>query len=238
MLRNRDLTGRRFLDIGCGSGLHALAAIRLGASEVIGIDIDPQSVETARKVVARHAPPNSSWRFETRSVFELCASDYGLFDVVYSWGVLHHTGDMLGAIGRAAEMVNSKGEFLVALYRESKLCQAWKIEKRIYSSGPRWLQRIIRSAYLFSYAIALRLRGSSLSARRKEYVKHRGMSFDHDVHDWLGGFPYESIMPGRLIGVMNDLGFSLDTDWELTSGKRKSLGLLGSGCFEQAYTKR
>src|SRR5579864_4745077 len=50
-----ELTGKRFLDIGCGSGLHALAALRLGASEVVAVDIDPQSVATARRMLQEYA---------------------------------------------------------------------------------------------------------------------------------------------------------------------------------------
>src|ERR1700722_17984157 len=51
-----DLKGKRVLDIGCGSGLHALAALRLGATEVISVDIDPDSVATARKMLETNAP--------------------------------------------------------------------------------------------------------------------------------------------------------------------------------------
>src|SRR5262245_49739774 len=96
-LAGGDLSGKRFLDIGCGSGLHALAALRLGASEVVAIDIDGNSVATTRKVLQRYAD-GKSWQAFEKSVFEADVGQLGTFDVVYSWGVLHHTGDMYRAL--------------------------------------------------------------------------------------------------------------------------------------------
>lgn len=48
--------GLSFLDIGCGSGLHSLAAIRMGAERVVGVDIDANSVAAACDTLARLAP--------------------------------------------------------------------------------------------------------------------------------------------------------------------------------------
>ena len=45
------IRGRTFLDLGCGSGLHALAALRLGATRVDAIDIDPVAAKTAQAVL-------------------------------------------------------------------------------------------------------------------------------------------------------------------------------------------
>src|SRR6185437_3465369 len=110
------LDGKRFLDIGCGSGLHSLAALRLGASEVLATDIDPDSVETTRVVLSAHAP-DGPWECLNVSVFDLDAKALGGFDVVYSWGVLHHTGDLYRALAAASGMVCSGGQFAFALYR-------------------------------------------------------------------------------------------------------------------------
>src|SRR6185312_1728426 len=125
------LEGKRFLDIGCGSGLHALAALRLGASEVVAVDIDPQSVATARRMLQEYAG-QGSWRAFECSVFDLEASAVGTFDVVYSWGVLHHTGDMRRALRCAATLVAPGGVFMFALYRHTRLCWFWSAEKRWY----------------------------------------------------------------------------------------------------------
>src|SRR5689334_15093694 len=45
-----SLKGKTFLDIGCGSGIHSLAALRLGADKVVAFDYDDDSVATSRKV--------------------------------------------------------------------------------------------------------------------------------------------------------------------------------------------
>lgn len=111
ILGTSDLGGKRFLDIGCGSGLHALAAQRLGAAEVVGIDFDPKSVETARALFARFAAPGT---FKVGDALQP-NDDLGQFDIVYSWGVLHHTGDMAGAIRNAARHVRPGGLLALAL---------------------------------------------------------------------------------------------------------------------------
>src|SRR5712691_829657 len=92
-LGTRDLSGRTFLDVGCGSGLHALVALRFGAKEVVAIDVDPDSVSTAGTVLERNWPGTNK-TVRRVSVFDLEKERFGEFDIVYSWGVLHHTGDM------------------------------------------------------------------------------------------------------------------------------------------------
>src|SRR5687768_5260470 len=84
--------GRSVLDIGCGSGVHALAALRLDATSVKAIDLDPKSVSTTQATLQRFHT-GGDWSCEVRSVFDATPEALGLFDVVYSWGVLHHTGN-------------------------------------------------------------------------------------------------------------------------------------------------
>jgi len=130
LLGREDISGLRFLDIGSGSGLHALAALKLGAAQVIATDIDPDSVETTRKLLERFAV-DGRWRAERRSVLEIRPEDYGRFDIVYSWGVLHHTGAMYDAIRAAAALVGESGRFCTALYGRTALCNFWRWEKRL-----------------------------------------------------------------------------------------------------------
>jgi 2-polyprenyl-6-hydroxyphenyl methylase/3-demethylubiquinone-9 3-methyltransferase len=122
--------GRKWCDLGCGSGIHAVAAARLGAI-VSAVDIDPQSVATTEKLAKKFGVEGTVLSFNN-SVFDLPFAKNS-FDVVYSWGVLHHTGDMWSAITEASRLVSdTKGsQFVIALYRKTRLCQLWKIEKRI-----------------------------------------------------------------------------------------------------------
>ena len=46
-LESQDLTGKTVVDFGCGSGILGIAAIKLGAERMIGIDIDPQALEAS-----------------------------------------------------------------------------------------------------------------------------------------------------------------------------------------------
>ncbi|RBM85901.1 50S ribosomal protein L11 methyltransferase [Vibrio paracholerae] len=53
-LDNLDLSGKTVIDFGCGSGILAIAAIKLGAAKVIGIDIDPQALLASKDNAARN----------------------------------------------------------------------------------------------------------------------------------------------------------------------------------------
>ena len=186
--------GLSFLDIGCGSGLHALAAIRMGAARVVGVDIDADSVAASRGTLARFAPePNA--RFDVVSVFDMTPQTHGGFDLVYSWGVLHHTGDMRRALTVAASLVQPGGMFMVALYRRTPFCGMWRRIKRWYSSASPRSQARARNHYIRLQRILLKLRGRNLDDVIRDYGKRRGMDYYNDVHDWMGGFPYESISP-------------------------------------------
>lgn len=236
LLGDVDLTGKRFLDIGCGSGLHSLAAIRLGAAHVTAVDIDADSVATTSAVLARHAP-HADTRVEQCSVFDLAEGNFGTFDVVYSWGVLHHTGDMVTALRAASGMVGDEGVFLFALYRRTWLCGLWTIEKRWYASATPRAQRIAQRLYVGWYRIltgAARVVGRR---RRNGGVRARGMEFHHDVHDWLGGFPYESILPAEVHRLMTDAGLTQRERFLCSPRAGRTSGLLGSGCDEYRYAR-
>jgi ribosomal protein L11 methyltransferase len=53
-LESQDLTGKTVVDFGCGSGILGIAAIKLGAERMIGIDIDPQAIEASRDNAERN----------------------------------------------------------------------------------------------------------------------------------------------------------------------------------------
>lgn len=227
-----DLRGKTFLDIGSGSGLFSLSALRLGASRVLAIDIDENSVATTQSVLTTNAPPGS-WEAQRISVFDLSPETHGEFDVVYSWGVLHHTGDMWTAIGKAAAMVKPGGMFAFALYEKTPICGFWKKEKQFYTKAPRAVQNLLRSIYYAIYVGGLTLAGRNPLKRLRE-ISPRGMDIKHDVHDWMGGYPYESTTPEEVESFMMRLGFSAVAQKPV---KIHALGILGSGCSEYVYQK-
>jgi 2-polyprenyl-6-hydroxyphenyl methylase/3-demethylubiquinone-9 3-methyltransferase len=235
LLGDTDLKGKRFLDIGCGSGIHSLAAIRLGAASVVAVDLDPGSVATARAVLERHGS-GGEFKVEQISVFELDPVRLGTFDVVYSWGVLHHTGDMHRALRKAAGMTAPGGMFLFALYRRTWLCSLWTLEKQWYAKATPAQQKWARGIYLFLFRLGLWVTGRSMGRYMANYRTRRGMDFPHDVHDWLGGYPYESISPGKVDDLMKELGFTHVRSF-LISRWRKPVKLFGSGCDEYVYRR-
>jgi 2-polyprenyl-6-hydroxyphenyl methylase/3-demethylubiquinone-9 3-methyltransferase len=227
-----DLKGKRFLDIGCGSGLHSLAALRLGAREVVALDIDPDSVATTGQLLTAYAR-GERWSTRELSVFDLQPQSTGSYDVVYSWGVLHHTGDLYRALRAAAALVAPGGRFVFALYARTSLCWFWKLEKRWYSRAAPSAQARARSLYVGLYSILYPIKyRSSFSEFVANYSQRRGMDFHHDVHDWLGGWPYESISPAETDRLMRRLGMR---QIRAFVRKRRTLGLLGSGCDEYVY---
>lgn len=228
------ISGKSFLDIGCGSGLHALAALRLGASRVVAVDLDPQSVAAARQVLSRFAP-DSKWEVFEQSVFALDPQRLGVFDVVYAWGSLHHTGALHEAWRRAAGLVAPDGLLIVAVYRKTRLCRLWRVEKRLYSRAPARVQKLARTGYIGAMRLAFLLVGRDFRKYRQEYGQsYRGMDFEHDVHDWLGGYPYESLSPHEAELLRNELGFAAVRSFVLG---RKSVGLFGSGNDEYIWRR-
>ena len=233
LLGGGRLDGSRVLDIGSGSGLHSLAALRLGAAEVVAVDIDLDSVATTRAVLERHAA-DGHFSVQTSNVFDLDPATWGTFDIVYSWGVLHHTGDMVRAIRCAASMVAVDGQFVFALYRRTWLCSLWKIEKRWYARASASTQLLVRTAYVSFFRLGLWLTGRTLRQHVSQYRNNRGMDFLHDVHDWLGGFPYESASPEEVDHLMRQINFR---EIRTFTRKRRPFGILGSGCDEYIYAK-
>jgi SAM-dependent methyltransferase len=190
-----DISGKRFLDIGCGSGLFSLCAYRAGAAEVISIDVDPDAVDATRQLHAAAGSP-SNWRILHRSILDdQLLSEVGPVDVVYSWGVLHHTGEMYTAIRNAAELVPPGGRFTIAIYNrvtERWLnSQRWWRIKRTYNHAPRPVQVTMELTYALYWLLG-RLRNRQNPIREaREYRRSRGMALWTDLVDWLGGYPYE-----------------------------------------------
>ena len=225
--------GRSFMDIGCGSGLHALAAAELGASRILAVDIDPVSVETTRKTLSARGV-NVPWQAELISVFELDPARLGTFDIVYSWGVLHHTGDMWEAVRKAAAMVAPGGLLALALYRSTYMDAVWKLEKRWYAHASPSAQRLAEKIYIAAHRVAWPLTGrGSFRTRVDNYRSARGMNFYHDVRDWLGGYPYEATLAPEIDECLASLGFKAERMFV----RGKGIGIIGSGCDEYVYRR-
>ena len=196
------IKGRSFLDIGCGSGIFAIAASLAGAGKVIGIDISRESIAASNSNKERFAA-QSNIIFSHKSVFDDDILQLGRFDIVYSWGVLHHTGDMWRSIDVASKLVAPDSLFIIAIYNKHWSCRLWKIVKRLYNITPKLIQPLM--VWFFFVVIA----AAKLIVTRKNPFKKqkRGMSFYYDVIDWVGGYPYEYAGSDEVINYVKNLGF-------------------------------
>lgn len=208
-----SLEGKRFLDLGCGSGLFSLAAHRLGA-EVYSFDYDESSVACTVELKRRYAASAGTWHVETGSVLDRKHIEgLGAFDICYSWGVLHHTDNLWQALYNVQIPLRSGGQLFIAIYNDEGVRSAlWETIKRNYCAGPvrRALLTAVFYTLFFLAGLAIDLIKLRNPARRfREHRKYRGMSLVHDWKDWLGGYPYERATPQRVQGFLENLGFEL-----------------------------
>jgi 2-polyprenyl-6-hydroxyphenyl methylase/3-demethylubiquinone-9 3-methyltransferase len=239
MLRCSDLVGRSLLDIGCGSGLFSLAARRQGA-RVHSFDFDTDSVACARELRRRFAPVDdvdagAEWTIEQGSVLdpEFMAA-LGTFDIVYSWGVLHHTRRMWDAVAAATRAVRPGGLLFLALYNDlGTKSHRWRRIKRLYNRLPRPLRPVLTAATIAPEEAKAFAR-LTLSGRPLDYLKlwsrHgvRGMNRWRDAVDWVGGYPYEVATPEEVFDFCRDRGFRLNT---------LKCGGVGLGCNEFVFER-
>jgi len=218
MLGVHRLDDRTFIDVGSGSGLFSLAARRLGA-KVHSFDYDNVSVACTKELRRRYFPEDANWIVQQGSVLDTSyLATLGTYDIVYSWGVLHHTGAMWQALENVKQLVCPGGELFIAIYNElGQITDYWTRVKKLYNSLPRPL------AYLVAVAIIAQEEGTAAYKQYragrfnewlttwKEYkqISTRGMSRWHDWMDWIGGYPYECAPVEAIVDVYSADGFRL-----------------------------
>jgi len=236
MLECESLVGKTFLDIGSGSGLFSLAARRLGA-KVHSFDFDSNSFACTQELRNRYYSNDPNWRVEQGSALD---ADYltslGNFDIVYSWGVLHHTGEMWRALENAVIPTKAGGKLFIAIYNDTgSQARRWRWIKKTYCRLPRLLKTPFAVAVILPDEAKNLLR-SLITLKPMNYIlswtqykNGRGMNRWYDIIDWVGGFPYEVATVDEIFEFYKARGFSLT--------KVKSGGV-GLGCNEFVFERR
>jgi SAM-dependent methyltransferase len=229
------LDGLSFLDVGSGSGLSSLAARRLGA-RVHSFDYDPQSVATTAELRRRYFGNDAQWTVDSGSALDAgYLQGLGRYDVVYSWGVLHHTGRMWEALDNVVDLVAPDGRLFIAIYNDTGTqARRWRAIKKTYNKLPRPLR--VPFAALVSVPEEGKAFARSLLARRPlDYLRRwtdqqtrRGMSHWHDIVDWVGGYPYEFATPDEIFEFFRTRSFTLEN---------LRVGGVGLGCNEFVFKR-
>ena len=212
-----DFSGRVFLDIGCGSGLFSLAALQLGA-RVISIDYDPDSVACGENLRDVHGIQEQNWCVYQGSILDdALVSEIGKADLVYCWGVVHHTGNMKKAISNVASLVSQGGSLCLAVYnQQGSASRRWLRIKQLYNRMPGMMKPIyvlaVASVFECRFAVVrvLKFQNPLPFSEWAKKKKDRGMSAWHDWVDWVGGLPFEVAAPEDVILQLRPKGFVLE----------------------------
>ena len=231
-VQNMQTTQATFLDIGSGSGLFSCAAYELGFSRIVSFDYDQDSVEATAAMEQLASAPDTRWSVSQGSVLDTdLMQALGTYDVVYSWGVLHHTGSMWQALDNAGRAVKANGQFFIALYNDQGwISKYWHIVKRTYVSVPGFVQLLMLLMFWTYFGLGLFV--ADLLRLRSPLKRHtgdvRGMKFFTDVIDWVGGYPFEVATPARVEEYLRARGFALT--WQRVVGHRH-------GCNEFVFRR-
>ncbi|MFZ3069228.1 MAG: class I SAM-dependent methyltransferase [Microgenomates group bacterium] len=214
LISKSQLKNKSFIDIGCGSGLFSFAAYRFGVAKLLSVDIDKYSIKCVNRLKQQEDNP-INWLVKHGSILnQKFVNSLGKFDIVYSWGVLHHTGDMYQAFNNIIKICKKNSYLILAIYNKNRGLSAlfsgssdlWLKIKKTYNSSGWFGKKIIEYLYYiwFVFGYILTLRNPFL------YIKNynnRGMFFTTDIKDWLGGYPYEYASVDELINYFSNKGF-------------------------------
>lgn len=211
-IKRDDLKGLDFLDIGCGSGIHSLGAYEAGAGKLHSFDYDADSVY-ATNLIRGETGRLDNWTVERGDVL---SDDYvaslGKWNFVYSWGVLHHTGDVWRALDNAAKTVADGGLFYIALYSEDVQTdpEYWLKIKQEYNKASQIKRWYMEWSYVWVHLMCRNIRNAPDVLRliaRHQFT--RGMNFFADIRDWLGGWPMQFTRDADVVKFLEDRGFVL-----------------------------
>ena len=194
--------GRRLLEIGCGMGTD-LASFARGGAEVHAVDLTPRHL-----AIARQRMINDGRRVKlVRSDGEVLPFPDDTFDVVYSFGVLHHTPGTETAIEEVRRVLKPGGSAVVGLYHRNSafywlntIVVSGLLHGRLLTSGYR---RLVADIERHDHTDALPL-VKVYSRRDMRRLFRRFRSVETEVHHLeLSHFSYLA----RLVRLLPDAWF-------------------------------
>ena len=190
-----DLKGKTFIDIGFGQGLSLLIAQQLEAKPV-GCEINRRCLRAllinqkkffkkAEKIPVVIGSILDQKTIQKLKKINLKKKD-SKFQIVHSWGVLHHSGKMWKAINNAVSLVTENGYLAISIYNKHWSSPFWHKVKYFYNISPRLIRRLL--IFIFYWIIFI---GKFIITGEDPFKLKRGMDYYFNIIDWVGGYPYE-----------------------------------------------
>lgn len=167
--RRYGLVPGKCLDVGCGGGRSIIALQRLGAKEVVGIEIDEELADLAHE--------RTGAKIYKGSALALPFED-GVFDTVICSGVLHHSGNIAQGVNEILRVLKQGGKAYILLYYEHPVWRKTKLMRVICKFIPF---SIMRTLFFFVPANKRYLMDNW-------YVEHMQVVTKGDVAEFMKNF--------------------------------------------------
>jgi len=195
-----EIEGKRILDAGCGMGVFSVVFGKKGAARVIGIDLSEEGVRRAQRAASHFNLSNVEFR--EGNILRLPYPD-GSFDIVWSWGTLHHTAEPLKALEELIRVLKNGGTLFVTLYRSTKL-----------SFLHEGIRKTLRLAHrrmwpLLAKLIALALFPATLFLKRRKKAR-AGENLSDLVLDWYFNPVRHYYRPGEIRQLLEQEGLIIE----------------------------